>query len=346
MNGDTRRKPAGPFGLMHQMWAPAGEPDTTFFRKTIQDIILADRLGFDAVWIAEHHYVRGGSFYARLPQAEILLARLISETEQIRLATGIKLLLLDDPEHIAEKARLLNLLCGGRMILGLGQGSPDEMGVRAFTTEEKRELFRSRLEQLLGYLDGAPAAGGLALTPDWPIKIPDTVWVGVRDEVSVAQAARLGANFIVGEAELGVRQAPYVANYRTAGGSGEARGARLVCIAETRAEALADARAGARRLNDAFSTGKYQKEMVALGLMSPDGAADDEEVLGRLEYAVGPPDQVAAQLREYIETTGINALNIMVHAPGVTQESAQRSLRLFMSDVAPALLPVLAQRNP
>ncbi|MCW2874826.1 LLM class flavin-dependent oxidoreductase [Actinacidiphila oryziradicis] len=340
------RSGPGPFGLMHQMWAPADQSDSAFFRTTLEDVVLADQLGYDSVWIAEHHYVRGKAFYARLPHIEIFIARLISETSRIRLATGIKLLILDDPEHIAEKVRLLNLLSDGRVILGLGQGSPDELGVRDLTSDEKRLMFRTRLEELVGYLDGGLAANGLALTPDYPIKIAETVWVGVRDDVSVAQAARLGTNFIVGEAELGARQAPYITNYRGAGGVGEARGARLVCVGETYERALADVRVPAHQLNDAFSKGKYQKEMVELGMMSADAALDEHEILGRLEYAVGAPDDVTEQLYDYITTTGVNALNIMVHAPGISQESAQRSLQLFMSEVAPALVSALAKNDP
>jgi alkanesulfonate monooxygenase SsuD/methylene tetrahydromethanopterin reductase-like flavin-dependent oxidoreductase (luciferase family) len=160
--------------------------------------------------------------------------------------------------------------------------------------------------------------------------------------VSVAQAARLGANFIVGEAELGIRQAAYVANYRASGGVGEARGARLICVAETREQALSDVRQSARLLHDAFSKGKYHKEMTELGLLPSAG----DDVLGRLEFAAGTAAEVAEQLHTYIETTRINALNIMVHAPGIPQQSAQRSLRLFMSDVAPALLPALTAHNP
>jgi alkanesulfonate monooxygenase SsuD/methylene tetrahydromethanopterin reductase-like flavin-dependent oxidoreductase (luciferase family) len=327
---------------MHQMWALSDERDAMFFRATIEDIVLADQLGFDSVWVAEHHYVRGNAFYSRLPHAELLLARLIPATRQIRLATGIKLLILDEPEYVAEKVRLLSLLSDGRMLLGLGQGSPDEPGVRELSSDQKREIFRARLEQVVGYLDGRQAPGGLAITPDYPAKVSDVVWVGVRDEVSVAQAARLGANFIVGEAELGVRQAAYVANYRDNGGAGEARGARLVCVGHTREQALSDVARPARLLHDVFSKGTYHQEMVKLGLVPAAG----EDILGCLEFAVGTASEVAEQLHAYIETTGINALNIMVHAPGVPQESAQRSLRLFMSDVAPELLPALIAHNP
>jgi alkanesulfonate monooxygenase SsuD/methylene tetrahydromethanopterin reductase-like flavin-dependent oxidoreductase (luciferase family) len=331
---------------MHQMWAPTGESDASFYRRTVTDVVLADQLGFDSVWIAEHHYVRGGKFFSRVPNAELFLATLINQTERIRLATGIKLLILEDPERTAENLRLLNVLSGNRVIFGLGQGSPDEMGIRTLSSDEKRSSFRTRLQDLARYIDGGNLPTGLALTPESTVTVAGTLWIGVRDDVSVAQAADIGANFIMGEAELAARQAGYVSGYRSAGGTGEARGARLVCVADTHEQAVADARLGAHALNEVFSKGRYHQEMAELGLMPATAAVSDDDVFARLEYAVGTPDEVTAQLTAYIETTGVNALNIMVHAPGISPASTGRSMRLFMSEVAPALLPVLTQHDP
>jgi alkanesulfonate monooxygenase SsuD/methylene tetrahydromethanopterin reductase-like flavin-dependent oxidoreductase (luciferase family) len=74
--------------------------------------------------------------------------------------------------------------------------------------------------------------------------------------------------------------------------------------------------------------------------------ANAEQILRNLEYAVGTPEKVTAELRDYIETTGVCALNIMVHAPGLSQTAAQRSLRMFMAEVAPSLLPALEKNAP
>jgi alkanesulfonate monooxygenase SsuD/methylene tetrahydromethanopterin reductase-like flavin-dependent oxidoreductase (luciferase family) len=337
--------PYGPIGLMHQMWAMRATTDAQFFKETTEDVMVADELGFDSVWIAEHHYVRGGAFYSRLPQPELLLASLIPLTQQIKLATGIKLLVLDGPEQTAEKFKTLSVLSGGRTLFGLGQGSPDELGVLTMTTDEKRSLFRSRLASLVGCLEQGDDSE-LALTPFWEGETKRSLYAAVRDDESVEQAARLGVNLIVGEAELGISQAKYVKRYRDAGGVGEARGARLVCVGETHDEAVMAAREAAGILNDAFSKGRYAAEQVAAGVLSGEAAASDDEVFGRLEYAVGTPDEVAEKLLGYIATTGVDALNIMVHSPGMNQDAAQRSMRLFMSDVAPALSPALAAQSP
>jgi alkanesulfonate monooxygenase SsuD/methylene tetrahydromethanopterin reductase-like flavin-dependent oxidoreductase (luciferase family) len=341
----TKQGNQQPFGVMHQMWAMRSMSDADFLRETAEDIVLADQLGYDSVWIAEHHYVRDGEFYSRLPDAELFIASLIERTNQIRLATGIKLLILDHAERVAEKLALLHLLSDGRVIYGLGQGSPDELGVRSMTTDEKRLQFRSALEELAGYLTGGQVGGKLQLTPTAPVAPGTHLWAGVRDEESIAHAAKHGANMIVGESEIAVRQRPMIEQYRRSGGIGEARGARLVCVAETTEQALADVREPAARLHAVFMRGKYAQEAAALGLLDADVDAAPKQILEHLEYAVGTPEQVRAELESYIETTGICALNIMVHAPGIAQASAQRSLRMFMSDVAPALLPALAKNR-
>ena len=335
-----------PIGLMHQMWAMRSMTDAQFFRETVEDVVLADQLRFDSVWIAEHHYVRDGAFYSRLPQAELLLARLIPETTQIRLATGIKLLILDEPEHTAEKFNVLNVMSDGRALFGLGQGSPDEMGVRSLNVDDKRRMFRERLEAVVDCLAIRPGGDSRALTPSWDHDAKSSLYAAVRDDESVEHAAHLGLNLIVGEAELGVRQAAYIKRYRDAGGRGEARGARLMCVAETREEAADAARGPATTLNDTFSRGRYGQEQVAAGLLSADAPSSDSELFGRLEYAVGNPDDVIESLLTYIDNTGVDALNVMVHSPGMDQEAARRSMRLFMSEVAPALAPVLAAHSP
>jgi alkanesulfonate monooxygenase SsuD/methylene tetrahydromethanopterin reductase-like flavin-dependent oxidoreductase (luciferase family) len=51
--------PAGrPFGLMHQMWQLPDDSAARFFAQTVEDVAYADQLGFDSVWLAEHHYAR------------------------------------------------------------------------------------------------------------------------------------------------------------------------------------------------------------------------------------------------------------------------------------------------
>ena len=343
--------PVRPFGLMHQMWQLADDSAARFFSQTVEDVAYADELGFDSVWLAEHHYARPKrEYFSRVPDADMFLARLVPETSQIRLGTGIKILPLDEPERIAERIFLLDALSGGRVGCGLGQGSPDEMGVRTLSKEGKRALYRERLARLVDIVTTHQAEGDLTLVPESGLRTPRILWAGVRDPESVALAAKLDVNLIIGEAEPGVRQAPFAANYLASGGAGEVRGARLVCIADSTEEAFATAAPIAERIFSGEQGGVYYREAVAAGAVPDSRPASVEELCDQMEFFVGTPDAVAAKLVRYVKTVRLTALNVVVHPPGISQAAARRSLELFMSDVAdqvqPHLLPRPVQPRP
>jgi alkanesulfonate monooxygenase SsuD/methylene tetrahydromethanopterin reductase-like flavin-dependent oxidoreductase (luciferase family) len=329
-----------PFGLMHQMWQLPSDSASGFFASIVEDVALADELGFDSVWLAEHHYWRDATYFSRVPDADMFLARLVPETERIRLATGIKILPLDEPLRIAERIFLLDQLSGGRAGCGLGQGSPDEMGIKKLGKEEKRQLFRDRLTELVEIVT-TQHADGMRLVPETSISSPRVLWAGVRDELSVALAADLDVNLIIGEAEIGSRQAPFARHYRASGGRGEVRGARIVCVGETNADAVKAATASAELILTSEKEAIYHREAVLAGDVTGEKPRSISEVFERLEFVVGDPDEVARQLSTYVETVGLSALNIVVHSPGMEQASARRSLRLFMSEVVPQVAPHL-----
>jgi alkanesulfonate monooxygenase SsuD/methylene tetrahydromethanopterin reductase-like flavin-dependent oxidoreductase (luciferase family) len=327
---------------MHQMWQLPEDSAARFFAQTVEDVAYADQLGFDSVWLAEHHYTRPHRrYFSRVPDAEMFLARLVPETERIRLGTGIKILPLDEPERVAERIFLLDALSGGRVGCGLGQGSPDEMGVRTLSKEGKRSIFRERLARLVDIITTHRAAADLTLVPESGLGTPRILWAGVRDPESVALAAKLDVNLIIGEAEVGVRQAPFAANYLASGGAGEIRGARIVCIADSTEEAFTTAAPIADRIFHGEQGGIYYREAVQAGAVPAERPATIEELCSQMEFFVGNPDDVAAKLIDHVKTVQLNALNIVVHPPGISQAAARRSMELFMSDVASKVQPHL-----
>jgi alkanesulfonate monooxygenase SsuD/methylene tetrahydromethanopterin reductase-like flavin-dependent oxidoreductase (luciferase family) len=327
---------------MHQMWQMPDDSAARFFAETVEDVAYADELGFDSVWLAEHHYTRPmRGYFSRVPDAQMFLARLIPETERIRLGTGIKILPLDEPERIAERIFMLDALSGGRVACGLGQGGPDEMGARPLSKEAKRALFRERLTQLADIVASHQAGDGLTLVPESDLRTPRILWAGVRDPESVALAAKLDVNLIIGEAEPGIRQALFPANYLASGGAGEIRGARIVCIADTTEEAFATAAPIADRIFNGEQGGLYYREAVQAGAVPGTRPDSMEELCDQMEFFVGTPDAVANKLASYVRTVQLNALNILVHPPGISQGAARRSMELFMSDVADKVQPHL-----
>ena len=89
------------------------------YRLAIAQIVHAERCGFDSAWVAQHHFHEdeGG-----LPAPFVFLAQVAARTTRIRLGTGIVTLPLELPIRVAEDAAVLDLMCGGRLEVGVGPG--------------------------------------------------------------------------------------------------------------------------------------------------------------------------------------------------------------------------------
>src|SRR4051812_50163672 len=81
---------------------------------------LAERLGYDTFFCAEHHFHE----YGVVPDPAVMLAALAQRTKRIRLGTAISILTFHDPRHIAESYAMVDLLSGGRPGVRGGPGLP------------------------------------------------------------------------------------------------------------------------------------------------------------------------------------------------------------------------------
>src|SRR4029434_1166761 len=117
------------------------QPDPGFYAERLQEAVLADQLGLAAVWGSEHHAVEDRQLSQQLPylgavadsdtpaaedaplsQQLPYLAAVAARTSRVRLGTGVLLLPLYRPREVAEQAGVVDLLAGGRLILGVGGG--------------------------------------------------------------------------------------------------------------------------------------------------------------------------------------------------------------------------------
>lgn len=105
------------FGVMN-LFPAEGDDDAQVLRDTLEEIELADRLGFDSCWLAEHHFSR----YGLLGNPLMLGAAIAERTRTITIGTAVVVVPLHDPLRVAEDAALLDILSGGRLVLGIGRG--------------------------------------------------------------------------------------------------------------------------------------------------------------------------------------------------------------------------------
>lgn len=113
------------------------------YEQVMQNGELAERLGYDTFFCAEHHFHE----YGVVPDPAVLLSALAQRTRRIRLGTAISVLTFHDPRRIAETYSMLDMMSGGRLVFGVGSGylSHEFTGFDR-DPKEKRDRFNENLD--------------------------------------------------------------------------------------------------------------------------------------------------------------------------------------------------------
>jgi alkanesulfonate monooxygenase SsuD/methylene tetrahydromethanopterin reductase-like flavin-dependent oxidoreductase (luciferase family) len=169
------------------------QPDPTFYAECLEEATLVEELGMAAVWSSEHHAVEDGHLSQQLP----FLAAVAARTSRIRLGTGVLLLPLYRPRDVAEQAGVVDLIAGGRLVLGFGNGYV-EREFDAFDTDRSRrgQLMESKLAYLRrAFAEGLAADGpdgtDLPVGPPSPQPLGPPVYLGGTAERALDRVARL-----------------------------------------------------------------------------------------------------------------------------------------------------------
>jgi luciferase family oxidoreductase group 1 len=138
------------FGIFYEMQIPRPWNDRSEY-QVLQDALgqieLADRLGFDYAWAVEHHFLEE---YSHCSAPEVFLGAASQRTRRIRLGHGIIQLPTNHPIRVAERVSTLDLLTGGRVELGLGEGQgPVELHPFNRRVRDKREVWEEAVRALV-----------------------------------------------------------------------------------------------------------------------------------------------------------------------------------------------------
>lgn len=121
------------------------------YQQVLNQGILADQLGYDSFFVAEHHFHE----YGAVPNPAIFLTALAQHTKQIKLGPAISILTFHNPLTVAENYAMLDILSNGRLILGVGSGYlKHEFEGYDLNPELKRERFDENLFVLKQALSG------------------------------------------------------------------------------------------------------------------------------------------------------------------------------------------------
>jgi alkanesulfonate monooxygenase SsuD/methylene tetrahydromethanopterin reductase-like flavin-dependent oxidoreductase (luciferase family) len=117
------------------------------FGEAVEQIQYAEELGFDSVWLAEHHFTRFGICPLALSFAYYVAAR----TRTIRVGTGVSVLTFQNPIFLAEETAMLDVLSHGRLDFGVGRGQVVyEYGNFKIDYESRTQRFQEILDIILG----------------------------------------------------------------------------------------------------------------------------------------------------------------------------------------------------
>jgi alkanesulfonate monooxygenase SsuD/methylene tetrahydromethanopterin reductase-like flavin-dependent oxidoreductase (luciferase family) len=308
-----------------------GTGDSHSYRGFIEYVVEAERLGFDGVFLVEHHFTGQGQVSASLT----LLAYLAARTSRIRLGTAVVVLPWHNPVLIAEQAATLDLLSGGRLDLGVGKGyraaefdgfcvPQDEAGERfdeaiavirkAWTSAERFSHQGARWH----YHD-------IVVEPATVQRPHPPLWLAAGSPESIRRAAREGFNLLLdqlGSVRLTLER---VALFRDeCARAGRAYDPGMVAVAR----ALQMVRTEAERAA-AFETRRQVLRVIgdlARGERPPEDVRQDDAAL------LGTPEEIVARLHRLREG-GVERVLL------VDPKASVAGLRDFARAIMPAFQP-------
>jgi probable F420-dependent oxidoreductase len=192
------------FGIHYNFRNPVRweRPWQDVYAETLEHIQLAEAVGFDDVWTTEHHFIEDG--YS--PSILTLCAAIAARTSRVGIGTRVLLAPLYNPMRLAEEAATVDVLSGGRLILGVGLGYRDEeyagLGIPTGARGQRLEEIVSVLRQAWGpgpvdFSGRFFSYGGVEVTPK-PVQQPIPVWIGGGSPVTARRAARIGDGLLAG----------------------------------------------------------------------------------------------------------------------------------------------------
>jgi alkanesulfonate monooxygenase SsuD/methylene tetrahydromethanopterin reductase-like flavin-dependent oxidoreductase (luciferase family) len=260
------------------------------------------------------------------------------ETRRIRLGPCVLVLPLHHPLDLAEQVAEADLLCGGRLAVGVGSGgNPEEFAGYGVPLEERRERFAEALEVFTRAIQGEEFSYSgayytvppVTLVPRPLQRVQDLLWVAASSLGSAAVAGRSGGRLLTSRGMPLRDLLEQIAVYReTRAEAGyDATGVAIqvtrgVYVAESEEAAWREAEPGIRR-HYAYLT-RYHGEGCAL-----------REMARRGDFIVGTPGQVAEEIAALAAEAPITHLACDISLNGVPHERIARSLDLLGREVVP-----------
>ena len=306
----------------------------TLYSELQSQARLADELGFNSFWIAEHHFHE----YGVVPRPPILLSSIAAQTKRIKLGSAVAVLPFDNPLRSAEDYAMLDLISQGRLELGVGSGylqhEFDGFGLDPL-------IRRQRFDEALAIIRKAWTGERFSFSGNH-FQV-DSLQLNVQPFQSTPPifiaVLRNEAAFFVGRQQMGMMMIPYAStekldelqvacqSYRNefSQSGGKAENARIQFGLHTFcAKTTKHARKFAREYMDRYvRTRLYAKQRPF------------DELIEKKLIAVGDPDEIIRVARLY-EDAGLTDFLMLMNFGGLPDDAVQDSMRLIAKNVLPS----------
>ena len=320
----------------------------------LEQVDQAERMGMEAVWLAEHHFFDYGG---HVPSIPVLGATIAARTKKLKIASGIVMIGLQDPIRVAEQFAMLDQLSDGRVIFGIGRGFQKcefdafqrKMDDSRIAFEEAHDVIRKAWGGERFSYDGRfTKVKNLRVLPK-PLQkpMPPFYVACTFTPQSFQWTGTQGHNLLV---------VPYAAPdlamvtqnidlYKTAfaaaghGASGDVMCASHFYCGENAENGKQEPRAAMMRYLGQFSESAREAEHSE-AYVGYDGLS---EALTKFDYdtflypsrvVFGDPDQCVARFRE-LEAMGISHVGLVIDFGGLSRDKIAASLERFRTYVLP-----------
>src|SRR3989440_10507379 len=234
-----------------------------YYRESLEEVTRAEELGFDSVWMEEHHAVTTHYWPSPFP----VLAGFATRTSKVMLGTDIAVAAFHHPVRLAEDVAMLDVMSRGRITLGIAIGyKPDEFALYGVDLEKRGARFEEQLTIMKALwtqervsFKGAYYTVDGRLEPKPPTRPHPPLWIGGSGGCTLRRAATLADNWIPGPtadlARLLRGKEQFLANRRAAG-----RTAPINQLPPTRDLNIAETDKKARELAEEHSMVAYRRE--------------------------------------------------------------------------------------
>lgn len=318
----------------------------SYYQEFLEEVLLGEELGFDSVWLEEHHGTKNHYW----PSPLIGLAGISTLTERITFGTDVMVMPFYHPVRVAEDTTLLDIMSKGRFILGSAIGyKPDEFDLYQVPLEKRGARFEEaiRLIKLLWTQEEVNFEGnyyqvkGLKIEPR-PVSDPrPPIWLGGWGDLSLDRAATLGDAWIPGPTanlnKLLRSQSIYHEKLRAIGVAPTSKPTPLtreVVIAENdeKAREVAE-RYLLINYRDEYGGGDWKHPLIGGEDTTP---VDQFDAISRDRFLVGSPKTIIQELQKFTDVFGVDHLICRLFFPGISHDFIMHELRLLAREVIPA----------